>query len=296
MPPGDALDHAVSRRDLLRLGVLSAGMATAGAVVLPSFGDAAFGESAVQAAQFSSDLYASPNPQRFSLILLRVGAPGLPSASGPRVDVRFKGPGGQWTPFTRLELDTAGLPKGRGVYRTAAVFDRAGDWKVQTKIGGTTANTFTQPVTATAAAPVPGEQAPRAASPTITDSLGVDPICTRDPKCPLHTVSLSDVIGTGTPVAVMFATPALCTSMYCGPVLDELLKVMTPYQQRVTFVHVDIYKGSTATILSPTVQAWNLQSEPWLFGVDGTGAVTARLDTAFGKTEMVKLLDDLIAA
>ena len=122
------------------------------------------------------------------------------------------------------------------------------------------------------------------------------PICTRVPPCPLHTVSLSDVIGTGKPVAVMFATPALCQSAYCGPVLDEMLAIMGPYQDRVVFVHVDIYKGKTATIQSPTVVAWNIPSEPWLFGIDGAGNVTARLDTAFGKTEMVALLDGLVAA
>jgi hypothetical protein len=181
------------------------------------------------------------------------------------------------------------------VYRTATVFDRPGNWKTQVKIAGDVTAAVTQ-VKPTAEAPIAGQQAPRAASPTTTDALGVNPICTRVPPCPLHTVSLADVIGTGKPVAVLFATPALCTSQYCGPVLDEMLKVMTPYQERVTFVHVDIYKGSTATTLSPTVQAWGLPSEPWMFGIDGTGAITARLDTAFGKTEMVDLLDDLIAA
>ena len=73
----------------------------------------------------------------------------------------------------------------------------------------------------------------------------MNPICTPQAECPLHTVSLSDVIGAGKPVAVLFATPALCTSAYCGPVLDEMLDVMGPYQDRVTFVHVDIYKSLT---------------------------------------------------
>ena len=42
----------------------------------------------------------------------------------------------------------------------------------------------------------------------------------------LALVSLAEVIGAGTPVAAMFATPALCASQYCGPVLDELLDVL----------------------------------------------------------------------
>ena len=71
-------------------------------------------------------------------------------------------------------------------------------------------------------------------------------------------MSLADVIGTGKPVAVMFATPALCQSQYCGPVLDELLDIMAPYRDKVTFVHVEIYKSNRGADLSPTVEAWAL--------------------------------------
>ena len=88
-----------------------------------------------------------------------------------------------------------------------------------------------------------GASAPTDASPTPTNTLGVDPICTRDPMCPLHTASLDTVIGKGKPVAVLFATPARCQSQYCGPVLDSLLPLVGDYQDRVDIVHVDIYKG-----------------------------------------------------
>jgi hypothetical protein len=287
--------RAMSRRELLRAGgvaglVLAATTVIATTDVLPAF--AAGNQTAV--VPFSSDLYPSPLPQRFSLILQRATSDGIKSVSGPPVKVRFKPPGGSWQPFTKLSLDTEGLPKGRGVYRTELVFDEPGNWKGQAKVGGT-ATKFTLRLPEAAAAPVPGDAAPRAASPTTTDALGVDPICTRNPPCPLHTVSLSDVIGTGRPVAVMFATPALCQSAYCGPVLDEMLAIMGPYEDRVTFVHVDIYQSLTGKKLAPTVEAWNLPSEPWLYGIDGAGTITARLDTAFGKTEMVALLDGLVA-
>jgi len=61
--------------------------------------------------------------------------------------------------------------------------------------------------------------------------------------------------------------------MYCGPVLDELLDVRTAYQDRITFVHVDIYKSLRGTVQSPTVRAWKLPTEPWLFTVDGAGTI-----------------------
>ena len=145
-----------------------------------------------------------------------------------------------------MVLDRAGLPKGRGVYHNLATFGQAGTWDGEAKFSGTTSK-FSMTLPAAAVAPIAGQAAPRAASPTKTDALGVKPICTRVPQCPLHTVSLSDVIGAGRPVAVLFATPALCTSQYCGPVLDELLGIKKPYEEKITFVHVDIYKDLKAT-------------------------------------------------
>ena len=59
-------------------------------------------------------------------------------------------------------------------------------------------------------------------------------------------------------------------------------------------VHIEIYQKSTGTALVPTVEAWKLPSEPWLFGIDATGTVQSRIDGAFGGTEMKALLDALV--
>jgi len=281
---------------LSRRAFLGAGLAVAGGVALggvtPAW--AASDKSRVVAIPFSSDLYASPNPQRFTLVLQQGTSDGVQYVAGPALDVRFRAPGStEWTPYVRTQLDRAGLPKGRGVYRMATTFAQPGNWDGQARFSGTTTK-FKMTLPAAAVAPEIGEAAPRAASPTKTNTLGVNPICTRVPQCPLHTVSLADVVGAGRPVAVMFATPALCTSMYCGPVLDELLAVRAPYQDRITFVHVDIYKNSRGTQESPTVLAWKLPSEPWLFTVDGAGNIVNRLDTAMGRDEVQQALDELL--
>ena len=128
--------------------------------------------------------------------------------------------------------------------------------------------------------------APVDPSPTPANALGVDPICTRNPVCPLHDRSLDTLVAKGRPVAVLFATPARCTSQYCGPVLDSLLPLVETYQDRVDVVHVDIFKNLQTDETSPTVTAWGLPSEPWLFGIDAAGVITARLDGAFGQDEM----------
>ena len=125
--------------------------------------------------------------------------------------------------------------------------------------------------------------------------MGVDPICTRSPVCSLHTKSLKTLIGQGRPVAVMFATPARCQTRYCGPVLDAMLPMVEKYSDRIDFVHVEIYRNNETTDVVPAVSAWGLGGEPWLFGIDSGGLVTARLDGAFDASEIRALLDGLTA-
>ncbi|MEX0665013.1 MAG: hypothetical protein WD598_09640 [Acidimicrobiia bacterium] len=239
----------------------------------------------------SSDLYASPEPQRFVF--------GLGSkrgyVSGPPVSIGFVPP--ETTGKVDVTLDPtrlykAGLPKGRGVYVAEPVLDIPGVWPGVALVKDRKIDLAIE-VKEAPDAPQPGTAASRAPSPTVADTLGVKPICTRQPRCPLHTVSLSEAIGAGTPVAVLFATPARCQSQYCGPVLDTLLSVRDGHED-VTFVHVEIYLNNKTVELAPTLQAWGLLSEPWLFTVDETGTIVGAIDGAFGRGEMVQLLDALV--
>jgi hypothetical protein len=237
----------------------------------------------------SSDLYASPEPQRLAFAIYKGSRP---SSSGS-AKLALAPPGAREGTVYATTLQRAGLPKGRGVYVADALLPTAGVWKALAITGGKRVP-FAVQVNVQPKAPGVGASAPRAPSPTKVDPLGVKPICTRTPPCPLHAVSLSEVIGTGRSVAVLFATPALCQSQYCGPVLDELLKIKGPYADLVTFVHVDIYRSSTGAELAPTVEAWGLESEPWLYTVDGGGTIVGRLDGAFGGDEMTAQLDALV--
>jgi hypothetical protein len=239
-------------------------------------------------AVMSSDLYVSTTPQRFAFAML--AKEGFASQGSASVAVAPDGT--EPTDFVDTTLHEDGLPERRGVYVAELVFDKEGVWDGVADREGQKLP-FVFQVKARADAPTIGASAPTDASPTPTNPLGVDPICTRDPMCPLHTASLDTVIGKGKPVAVLFATPARCQSQYCGPVLDSLLPLVGDYQDRVDIVHVDIYKDLRTNETSPTVTAWNLPSEPWLFGVDARGAITARLDGAFGQDEMRTVLDAL---
>ena len=239
----------------------------------------------------SGDLYASPEPQRFAFAI----AKGSRYASTKPAKVALAPPGGDEGSVYATTLHTAGLPKGRGVYVSEPVLDVPGTWQALALTRGEEVP-FAVRVKKLPEAPIVGAAAPRAASPTKADTLGVKPICTRTPPCPLHKVSLSEAIGTGRPVAVLFATPALCQSQYCGPVLDELLDVRRPYEDRVTFVHVEIYRSSRGAALAPTVEAWELPTEPWFFALDGAGTIVGRLDGAFGGDEITDQLEALVGS
>lgn len=290
-PPFESAGPVSRRAFLAASGGLLTAATVGSALGWPETAGAARNK-ALSALVLSSDLYASPSPQRFVFGT----AKGARFNAGPAAQVGFVPPGvtGEVT-VEKLDatLHKAGLPKGRGVYGVEAVFDVPGNWQAFAFIEGKRVP-FAIQVKERPEAPIVGAAAPRAPSPTKTDRLGVKPICTRRPQCPLHTVSLSEVIGAGTPVAVLFATPALCQSAYCGPVLDELLDTMLPYEGRVTFVHVEIYTSNRGATLSPTVDAWGLPSEPWLFTIDGAGTIRGRLDGAFGGDEITKHLDSLV--
>jgi hypothetical protein len=291
--PPHAPGSALSRRAFLGSALGAAG----GLVVAGSLADPAWaGESDTTyfPLVLSADLAASPQPQRLVFTLAQSSDQGRKFASGPAVSVRFRKRGAkQWAQPQKTAYDRVGLPKGRGVYIARPVLDRAGIWQVEARAGGQKVP-FTIQVNPAPAAIVPGEAAPRDPSPTPADTLGVDPICTQDPECPLHSQSLSTVIGAGKPVAALFATPARCQSAYCAPVLDEFLDITERYGNQIVPVHIEIYQGPTGTALVPTVEAWRLPSEPWLFGIGADGTVQSRIDGAFGGTEMKALLDALV--
>jgi hypothetical protein len=247
--------------------------------------------TAISSLVLSSDLYASPDPQRFVFAIAR----GAKFASFGPAKVGFAPPGATQASVLDTNLYKDGLPRGRGIYVVENAFPTAGVYKAVAVVQRKKVP-FAVQVKPTAEAPVAGATAPRAPSPTLTDTLGVKPICTRTPACPLHDVSISEMIGNGKPTAVMFATPALCQSQYCGPVLDQLLEVMGPYRDGgVQMAHVEIYTSNKGATRAPTVAAWGLPSEPWLYTIDANGVIRDRLDGAIATNEVKAALDRLVA-
>jgi hypothetical protein len=132
--------------------------------------------------------------------------------------------------------------------------------------------------------PEVGERAPRVETDTVATARGnLESIDTRVPPSPdLHEDSLADLLGKR-PVALLFATPQLCQSRVCGPVVDVALQLKARYGDRIAFIHQEVYEDNDPSKgLREPLRRFNLRTEPWLFVIGRDGRITARLEGSFG--------------
>lgn len=139
--------------------------------------------------------------------------------------------------------------------------------------------------------PEPGEPAISVETPTKADVGGnVAQIDTRVPPGSMHDADLSEVLGQK-PVMLIFATPALCQSRVCGPVVDIAEQVKAGYDGDAEFIHMEIYNDNELDKgFREQVIKWKLPTEPWVFTIDRAGKVAARLEGAFSARELEQAL------
>ena len=134
--------------------------------------------------------------------------------------------------------------------------------------------------------------------PIHTDVEGagnIDQIDTRRPHDDMHKVDFASVVGKK-PVALIFATPQLCQSRVCGPVVDVAMQLEAQYRDRVTFIHEEVYVDNDLNKgYRPQLRAFHLQTEPWLFTFTADGRVAARLEGSFGVDAFRRALDAALA-
>jgi hypothetical protein len=108
-------------------------------------------------------------------------------------------------------------------------------------------------------------------------------------------VDFASVIGKK-PVALVFATPQLCQSRVCGPVVDVAIQLEAQYRDRVTFIHEEVYVGNDLKKgYRPELRVFHLQTEPWLFTFNRQGRIAARLEGSFGVNAFKRALDAALA-
>jgi hypothetical protein len=147
------------------------------------------------------------------------------------------------------------------------------------------------------AIPIVGQKLPPFDTPTTTDPRGVDPICTRiaGGPCPFHSITLTEALATGKPVAYLIGTPAHCQFGTCAPGMESLITASKRLGDQLVVVHAEVYTDDSATVATPAVEAYNLAFEPTVFLVDRTGTIVQRLDAAWDQSELDEELDKLVA-
>ena len=306
-----------SRRDFLRLAGAGGSAAGLAALLAACGGDDEPGGAApagslqalkADATQLSLLGAQSQLPVGTGLYTFGLATPDnrLVTGGAPEVWVSLNDTGRAAGPFpTRwFELeayeetkDTSPRSPLRGFYGAEVEFPEAGNWMVvaTTEVdGGRAVGSGGVPVAAKVPAAV-GSKAKALSTPVATTAAGRKKICTREPACPLHEVSLDDALKEGRPTVVNFGTPLLCTSQICGPVVDEQMVVADKLGAKASFVHVEIYPSRDTAKPVPALTEYGFTTEPWMLVVDRDGVIRARYEGPVTAAQIEDALRPLLA-
>ena len=144
-----------------------------------------------------------------------------------------------------------------------------------------------------------GAPAPRSITKTLQDVQDLKELTTaREPDLDMYRITIAEAIDTGKPLMLVFATPALCESLTCGPQVEEIQALKAAYQGEVNFIHVEIYDNPHEiqgdfdnAIFSPAVLEWGLPNEPWTFIVDSQGRIADKFEGFTNREELAEALD-----
>lgn len=145
-----------------------------------------------------------------------------------------------------------------------------------------------------AAIPDVGDPAPKIHTPTVEDVGGdVARIDTRQPPSTQHEVDFADVLGKE-PIVLSFATPALCSSRVCGPVVDIAEQAKSERPDDANFIHMEIWEDNDVN-KGPREQVldYGLPTEPWLFVIGSDGKIVERIEGAYSADELDAALDEV---
>jgi len=199
-------------------------------------------------------------------------------------------------PFRGAQLE------GKGLYVAHLTFDQAGQWgaeiTTQRPDGEHAVIRLPFTVVANAIVPAPGQSAPLSHNLTAKDVSDVGTIDSGQPPDDMHQLSVAEAIAQHRSTLVVFATPAFCTSATCGPQIHAVQSLEPSYRSRLSFIHIEIWRDfkpdPSKRQLTPTVVEWRLQTEPWVFLIDGKGLIRTRFEAVTDADELRAAIDQLL--
>lgn len=254
----------------------------------------------IAASPGNSELVVGPN--RFAFGLADENNEPIHATDGVSVSLRF---------FFEDELKSkqeAGfiwaIPDVTGFFVANVDFDQPGTWKVEATVvrdGSETLIEFPFPVVERGAAPIIGDRAPATGNLTLSQEPNILRISTdQEPDLSYYELTIAEALDSDRPFVVIFATPAFCATRFCGPVVENVKEISPAFAGRVDFIHIEPFEldaeGLLVTAEGPAsamdrvpVQAvldWNLQTEPWIFIVDGSGIIANRFEGSASPEEL----------
>ncbi len=180
-----------------------------------------------------------------------------------------------------------------GVYVGRATFDTSGQWGVEVTVNQegfpTEAKRIALTVLEKDPSPAVGTQAPLTKIQTLNDVSGDrTKICSAlEDDRELHRISIDQAVTNGKPTVILFATPRFCHTRTCGPNLQVVQSLAQNYNERVNFIHVEVYKNFETFEVVDAMREWNLETEPWLVFVDASGKIVSKYEGGITSKEIV---------
>jgi hypothetical protein len=233
------------------------------------------------------------SPQRMAFGFFNKEGVLLTTPPAPQIDVSVA-TGGQTIATLKAAAHATDLP--RPYYPVVFTPPQAGVYDLTATVNGTAVQTQVQ-IPASTTVVGPGQKMIPLDTPTTADQRGVELLCTRNPACPLHDVTLRQALAGGTPVAFLVATPKFCQVAICGPVLDVLVKQKDQFPQ-IKMLHAEVYPSEADAQqgqqkLTEAVTAYGLTFEPALYLAKADGTIANRIDTIFDGVELHDALAQL---
>ena len=195
----------------------------------------------------------------------------------------------------------------RGYYVVEpAEFDTPGIWSAELTVDPPDAEAFRARaafnVISQPSAPGVGMAALPIDHPTMQGVADVERLSSAEEPVPdMYAVTVAEALAEERPLVVQFSTPRFCVSHMCGPVYEEVASLHETYGDRVRFIHLEpfdlaIARSEGRLVPTPAFQAWNLQTEPWTFVIDGAGVVSARFEGLVSATELEAALQRVVGS
>ena len=204
----------------------------------------------------------------------------------------------RWFELTAYAKTRDNSPRSQltGFYGAEVELPEAGNWMVAAAIdaGGRQVGQGAVPVSAEVPSAV-GTRAKPLKTPVATTAAGRKRICTREPACPLHSISLDDALAAGRPTVLNFGTPLLCSSQMCGPVVDEQMVAAGKLGGKASFIHVEIYPSRSTAKPVKTLTDYGFTTEPWVLVIDRDGVIRDRFEGPVTAGQITDALRPLLA-